>query len=106
MDLNEIGKTNNSKQVEYLNDIRTLGMGIIYGQTTMESFVDTFEPYIDYVTSPNEYLQGLKLVAAMINENECSPDDLLLNMGRFVPNIEYKDEELSYDCEDYDVELG
>lgn len=103
-DLSKIGQVENVKQMEYLNDIRKIGMGIIYGQVEAPHFIDTFEPYIDYMETPSDYLQALKVVSQSIHNHECSPDDLLLSMGRFTPHIQYEEEELSYDYDEYDNE--
>ena len=91
MDLIEIGKTKNVKQVEYLNNIREVGMGIIYGQTTPDVFLSIFEEYLDYVETPTEYLKTIKKVVYMIHMEECSPDDLLMLMGKHCPEIQYEE---------------
>lgn len=95
-----IGQIENSKQAEYLNQIKNVGMGIIFGQVEVDDFINTFEPFIDYMNTPSEYLETLKEVSYMIYNKDCSPDDLLFKMGKHVPQIEYKEEFLSYD-EDY-----
>lgn len=102
-----IGRTENRKQNEYLMNIRDVGMGIIYGQTTPEVFIDTFERYIDYIDVPSRYLQTLKEVSSLINDGRCSPDELLLKMGRHCPEIRFdKPDVCGVDgcdcCDDYD----
>lgn len=86
-----IGRAQNSKQVEFLNDIRDVGMGIIYGQTTGRIFIDVFEKYLDYVAVPTSYLKTLKEVSHLIEHEQCSPDTLLFKMGKHCPEIEYED---------------
>ena len=95
--LSNIGKTQNSKQMEYLSKIRDVGMGIIFGQITTEVYIETFEPYIDYMEQPSQYLKTLKVVAHNIANNECTPDDLLLAMGKHTLEIEYEDEIPEYE---------
>lgn len=97
-DLMNVGKTENIKQVEYLSDIRDVGMGIIFGQTTVEVFIDTFEKYLDYIETPTKYLKTLKEVSRLINDGKCSPDDLLIQMGKHTKEIEYEEPEIDYDC--------
>lgn len=100
--LNNIGKVQNSKQAEYLGKIRDVGMGIIFGQTTPEIYIETFEPYIDYMDKPSQYLQTLKMVTQKIANNECTPDDLLLAMAKHTLEIQYEDEVYEYEEDEYE----
>ena len=102
--LNNIGKVQNSKQSEYLSKIRDIGMGIIFGQTTPEIYIETFESYIDYMEKPSQYLQTLKMVSKKIANNDCTPDDLLLAMAKHTLEIEYEDEVYEYDEYEDDYE--
>ena len=94
--LMNLGRTENIKQVEYLNDIRDVGMSIVFGECDADVFSLTFEKYLDYVEKPSEYLKTIKEVYNMILREECSPDDLLLKMGKHTKEIEY--EEVHYDA--------
>ena len=96
--LMNLGKTENSKQVEYLNDIRDVGMSIVFGECNPDAFSVRFEKYLDYVEKPSEYLQTIKEVYNMMFKGECTPDDLLLKMGRYTKTIEYEDPVIEYDC--------
>lgn len=106
-----LGKTENVKQVEFLNDIRDVGMSIVFGECDADVFSLTFEQYLDYVEKPSEYLKTIKEIYNMILRGECSPDDLLLKMGKHTKEIEYEEPEIDYDClcydddEDNDIDL-
>ena len=95
--LMNLGKTENSKQVEYLNDIRDVGMSIVFGECNPDAFSAKFEKYLDYVKKPSEYLQTIKKVYNMMFKGECTPDDLLLIMGKYTKTIEYEEPEIEYD---------
>lgn len=96
--LMNLGRTENSKQVEYLNDIRDVGMSIVFGECDADAFSLTFEKYLDYIEKPSEYLQTIKKVYNMIHVGECTPDDLLMIMGKYTKSIEYEEPEIEYDC--------
>lgn len=96
--LMNLGRTENSKQVEYLNDIRNVGMSIVFGECDADAFSLTFEKYLDYVQKPSEFLQTIKKVYNMIHCNECTPDDLLLIMGKYTKTIEYEEPEIEFDA--------
>ena len=107
--LMNLGRTENSKQVEYLNDIRDVGMSIVFGECDADAFSLTFEKYLDYVQKPSEYLQTIKKVYNMIHCDECTPDDLLLIMGKYTKTIEYEEPEIELgipadDDDDDDIE--
>ena len=95
--LMNLGRTENSKQVEYLNDIRDVGMSIVFGECNADVFSERFEKYLDYVEKPSEYLQTIKEVYNMMFKGECTPDDLLLKMGRYTKTIEYEEPEIEFD---------
>ena len=96
-DLMNLGRTENSKQVEYLNDIRDVGMSIVFGECSADAFSERFEKYLDYVEKPSEYLKTIKAVYNMIFKEECTPDDLLLKMGKYTKTIEYEEPIVEYD---------
>ena len=91
-----LGKTENVKQVEFLNDIRDVGMSIVFGECDADVFSLTFEKYLDYVEKPSEYLKTIKEVYNMILRGECSPDDLLLKIGKHTKEIEYEEPEIDF----------
>ena len=94
--LMNLGRTENVKQVEYLSDIRNVGMSIVFGECDADVFSLTFEKYLDYVEKPTEYLKTIKEVYNMILIGECTPDDLLLKMGKHTKEIEYEEPEVDY----------
>lgn len=94
--LMNLGRTENSKQVEYLNDIRDVGMSIVFGECNADAFSERFEKYLDYVEKPSEYLQTIKEVYNMIFSEKCTPDDLLLKMGKYTKTIEYEEPEIEF----------
>ena len=47
--ISNVGQVQNSKQMSYMMDIKNVGMGILFGQTTAEVYTETFEKYI-YLT--------------------------------------------------------
>lgn len=92
--LMSLGRTENKKQNEYLIDIRDVGMSIVFGEADADAFSLRFEKYLDYVEKPSEYLKTIKEVYNMIHQGECSPDDLLLKMGKHTKEIKYEEPEL------------
>lgn len=94
--MKDLGRTENVKQVEYLSDIRDVGMSIVFGECDADAFSSRFEKYLDYVEKPSEYLQTVKKVYNMILKEECTPDDLLLIMGKYTKTIEYEEPEVEY----------
>ena len=73
-------------------------MSIVFGECNPDAFSIRFEKYLDYVEKPSEYLQTIKEVYNMMFKGECTPDDLLLKMGRYTKTIEYEDPVIEYDC--------
>ena len=102
--LNNIGKIQNSKQMAYMNDIKNVGMGILFGQVNAAVYIETFEKYIDYIEQPSQYLQTLKAVSKKIDNGECTPDDLLIAMCKHTLQIQYEDETYVYDDKDDEYE--
>ena len=100
--LMSLGRTENSKQNEFLMDIRKVGMSIVFGECDPDIFSAVFEEYLDYVSKPSEYLQAIKEIYNKIAMGKCTPDDLLLRMGAFTKTIEYEEPEVEYDCLDID----
>ena len=98
--LANIGKVQNSKQAEYLSKIRDVGMGMIFGQTTPETYLNTFKPYIDYMDKPSQYLETLEIFSQDLAKGLCTPDDLLIAMGQYTLQIQYEDEVYEYDEEE------
>ena len=56
--ISNVGQVQNSKQMSYMMDIKNVGMGILFGQTTSEIYTETFEKYIDYIEQPSQNLCG------------------------------------------------
>lgn len=97
--LNNIGQIQNGRQAKYMNDIKNIGMGILFGQVDASVYSKTFEKYIDYIDQPSQYLETLKKVSQKIENNECTPDDLLIEMCKHTLQIQYNDDEYEYEYE-------
>lgn len=95
--ISNVGQVQNSKQMSYMMDIKNVGMGILFSQTTAEVYTETFEKYIDYIEQPSQYLKTLKTVAQKIDEGSCTPDDLLIAMAKHALQIQYEDETPEYE---------
>lgn len=87
----------NIKQGEYLNDIRDVGMNIIYGTVNGEEAYEIFEKYAEYIYNSEKYLNTLTSIKNLIDARDCTPDKLLMELGRYTLDIEYEEEEDSYD---------
>ena len=83
----------NIKQGEYLNDIRDVGMNIIYGTVNGEEAYEIFEKYAEYICNSERYLNTLASIKNLIDVRDCTPDKLLMEMGQYTLDIEYDDEE-------------
>ena len=86
----------NSKQAEYLNDIRDVGMNIIYGTVNGEEAYEIFEKYAEYIYNSEKYLNTLTSIKNLIDARDCTPDKLLMELGQYTLDIEYDDEEEDY----------
>lgn len=82
----------NTKQIEYLEDIRKVGMNIIFGTVSGEEFYSTFVPYGEYIEQDERYTNTLTNIKNRIEIGECTPDDLLMTLGKFTLEIIYEDE--------------
>lgn len=87
----------NIKQVEYLNDIRDVGMNIIYGTVNGEEVYEIFEKYTEYIFNTEKYLNTLSSIKNLIDARDCTPDKLLMEMGQYTLDIEYEGEEYEED---------
>lgn len=83
----------NTKQGEYLNDIRDVGMNIIYGTVNGEEAYEIFEKYTEYIYNSERYLNTLASIKNLIDARDCTPDKLLMELGKYTLDIEYDDEE-------------
>lgn len=83
----------NIKQGEYLNDIRDVGMNIIYGTVNGEEAYGIFEKYAEYIYNSERYLNTLTSIKNLIDARDCTPDKLLMELGQYTLDIEYDDEE-------------
>lgn len=95
----------NSKQAEFLAHIRDVGMQIVFG-TFNKAQLTVFVPYCEYMDDVDAVIFLTVLKDFANSEEQFTPDDLLLTFGKFVPKIEYEDnEELCFfinediDCE-------
>ena len=88
----------NIKQGEYLNDIRDVGMNIIYGTVNGEEAYEIFEKYAEYIYNSERYLNTLASIKNLIDARDCTPDKLLMELGQYTLDIEYDEEENSYDA--------
>ena len=86
----------NEKQYEYLNDIKDIGMSIVFGECTGRQIYKTFKPYLHYLDDAIkvEYLQTLWKIIANLSSQ--TPDDILFKMGKFTKKIKYKTKESMY----------
>lgn len=83
---------NNSKQMEFLNDIRKVGMNLIYGTVTGDEAFEVFEKYEQYIFNSERYMNTLMSIKNLIDARDCTPDKLLMEMGKHTLEIEYEDE--------------
>lgn len=84
---------NNTKQAEYLNDIRDVGMQIVFRELTKQQVYDAFAKYTQYLNDNDIKIQYLNTLKEIINNLEKqSPDDILFKMGQYTKKIEYEDE--------------
>ena len=83
----------NTKQAEYLNDIRDVGMNIIYGTVNGAEAYEIFEKYAEYIYNSEKYLNTLTSIKNLIDARDCTPDKLLMELGQYTLDIEYEDEE-------------
>lgn len=85
----------NSRQYDFLMTIRDFGMAIIFKKANSSMVLESFAPFTDYFENESklyEYINSLQLIATKINDNSCTPDDLLLELGQYTPYIIYDDE--------------
>lgn len=87
----------NSKQLEYLMKIRDVGLRIVFKKDISVMFIlETFEEYAAYFDSEDtvlQYFNSLQEITKKILYKDCSPDDLLLELGQYTPLIVYDDED-------------
>lgn len=83
----------NIKQAEYLNDIRDVGMNIIYGTVNGGEAYEIFEKYAEYIYNSERYLNTLTSIKNLIDARDCTPDKLLMELGQYTLDIEYDEEE-------------
>ena len=86
----------NSKQFEFLMNIKDVGMQIIFrkadGKMLLEKFAEFYDFFEDNSTK-NAYINSLQKIHQGIDKGTCSPDDLLMELGQYTPLIIYDDEE-------------
>lgn len=89
----------NEKQQEYLVDIRNVGLKIVMRECEKNEIKNTFFKYGGYMEDGDleEYIKEVLKLNSKNNQGILiNPDDLLLNLLRFIRNIQYED----YDEED------
>jgi len=83
----------NSKQAEYLEDIRNIGMQIVFREINKQQVYDAFAKYTEYLKNDDIKIQYLNTLKEIINELEKqSPDDILFKMGQYTKKIEYEED--------------
>lgn len=92
---------NNSKQAEYLEDIRDIGMQIVFREITKQEVYDAFKKYVEYFSDDIkiQYLNTLKeIVSDLTNQ---TPDDILFKMGQYTKKIQYEEPQKDMDLRMY-----
>lgn len=90
----------NSKQYEFLIKIRDVGMAIVFRKADAEMILDSFSPFVEYFEDKDKvykYIESLQKICFKINDNSCTPDNLLFELGQYTPYIIYDDEEIDED---------
>lgn len=90
----------NSKQYEFLMKIREVGMAIVFRKADVEMILDNFAPFDEYFEDKDtvyEYIKSLQKICFKITGDNCTPDDLLFELGQYTPYIIYDDEEIDKD---------
>ena len=90
-------KLNNSKQYEMLSRIRNVGMSIIFGKLEVDEIADNFLEYEDFINDDDYSLVVFELNFDGNNGALNNPDTLLFKLGKFIPKIEYVDEDYNID---------
>jgi hypothetical protein len=91
----------NSKQAEYLEDIRDIGMQIVFREITKQEVYDAFKKYVEYL-SDDIKIQYLNTLKEIINNlNTQTPDDILFKMGQYTKKIQYKEPQIDMDLRMY-----
>ena len=83
----------NIKQMEYLNDIKNVGMNIIYGTVNGEEAFETFEKYSEYIFNSERYMNTVLSIKNLIDSRDCTPDKLLMELGKYTLEIEYEEDD-------------
>lgn len=87
----------NIKQAEYLNDIRDVGMNIIYGTVNGDEVYEIFEKYAEFIFNSEAYLNTIISIKNLVDARDCTPDKLLMELGKYTLDIEYEGEEYEED---------
>lgn len=86
----------NSKQYEFLMRIRDVGMAIVFRKANSSMILENFAYFDEFFEDESklyEYINSLQLISTKLSENDCTPDDLLFELGQYTPYIIYDDEE-------------
>lgn len=85
----------NSKQFEFLMNIKDVGMQIIFRKADGKMLLEKFAEFYDFFeedSTKNKYIVSLQKIYTQINKGLCSPDDLLMELGQYTPLIVFDDE--------------
>lgn len=80
----------NSKQAEFLGDIRDVGMCIVVGRMNGKIIEETFIPYAEYIEDEGKVREYLTVIYDLAHSKP-TPDELLLGLGAFTLDIIYED---------------
>ena len=99
MELEEVDKMDlveNSKQFEFLMNIKDAGMKIVFRKANADMIVEQFAEFCDFFednSTKNAYINSLQKIHVEVDKGVCSPDDLLMELGQYTPLIIFDDEE-------------
>lgn len=86
----------NSKQMEFLMRIKDVGMKMIFRKDYSGIVVSSFSEFEQYITDDEvryNFVHSMMKMDEQIKNEQCTPDDLLMEMGQYTLNIIYEDEE-------------
>lgn len=86
----------NSKQFEFLMNIKDVGMQIIFRKANPDMILEKFAEFNEFFednSTKTAYINSLQKIYQGIDKGTCSPDDLLMELGQYTPLIIFDDEE-------------
>lgn len=84
----------NSKQMEFLMRIKDVGMKMIFRKVYSGIVVSSFSEFEQYITDDKvryNFVHSMMKMDEQIKNEQCTPDDLLMEMGQYTLNIIYED---------------